>query len=122
MKSRLTIILMLVAGMVLSTSGAGLAITSLGSNASVVQYGGEEGQNDNNGGNDKGDTLGANGAGNAGATNDSGNGSGVQPARQIETGAGSGQLPFTGFLAIPVLLGGVALLSAGIVLRRRATD
>ena len=42
----------------------------------------------------------------------------VQQPRQVETGADS-ELPFTGFLALPVLLGGVALLSAGLVLRRR---
>ena len=101
MKSRLAILSMLVAGMLLSTTGAGLAVTSLGSNdASVAQYGG-----------DNGDVLGA-----------SDQGTEVQPARQVETGAGSGQLPFTGFLAIPVLLGGVALLSTGIVLRRRTAS
>jgi hypothetical protein len=117
MKSRLAILSMLVAGMLLSTTGAGLAATSLGSNdASVAQYGGDKGANGgggggtNNGG-DNGDVLGA-----------SDQGTEVQPARQVETGAGSGQLPFTGFLAIPVLLGGVALLSTGIVLRRRTAS
>jgi len=116
MKSRLAILSMLVAGMLLSTTGAGLAVTSLGSNdASVAQYGGDKGANGggggtNNGG-DNGDVLGA-----------SDQGTEVQPARQVETGAGSGQLPFTGFLAIPVLLGGVALLSTGIVLRRRTAS
>lgn len=43
-----------------------------------------------------------------------------QPARQIEAGADAGdELPFTGFAAIPILLGGVALLGGGLVLRRR---
>ena len=119
MKSRLAIMAMLVAGMLLSTTGAGLAVTSLGSNdASVAQYGpggGEEGANGGGGGTNhgggQGDVLGA-----------SDQGTEVQPARQVETGAGSGQLPFTGFLAIPVLLGGVALLSTGIVLRRRTAS
>jgi hypothetical protein len=119
MKSRLAILAMLVAGMLLSTTGAGLAVTSLGSNdASVAQYGpggGEEGANGGGGGTNngggQGDVLGA-----------SDQGTEVQPARQVETGAGSGQLPFTGFLAIPVLLGGVALLSTGIVLRRRTAS
>ena len=48
-----------------------------------------------------------------------------QPARQVEAGAqGSGgeELPFTGFAAIPILLGGVALLTSGLVLRKRAAD
>jgi len=118
MKSRLAILAMLVAGMLLSTTGAGLAVTSLGGNdASVAQYGGggEEGANGGGGGTNngggQGDVLGA-----------SDQGTEVQPARQVETGAGSGQLPFTGFLAIPVLLGGVALLSTGIVLRRRTAS
>ena len=46
----------------------------------------------------------------------------VQPARQVEAGANNDELPFTGFAAIPVLIGGIALLSAGLVLRRRTGD
>jgi hypothetical protein len=42
----------------------------------------------------------------------------TQPTRQVEATAGS-QLPFTGFAAIPVMLGGIALLTGGLVLRRR---
>lgn len=42
----------------------------------------------------------------------------AQPARQLE-GAGREALPFTGYAAIPLLLGGIALLVAGLVLRRR---
>jgi hypothetical protein len=117
MKSRLAILSMLVAGMLLSTTGAGLAVTSFGSNdASVAQYGP----------NDNGAPGGQGTNGNGGTGNSSGNGGGtapaLQPARQVETGAGSGQLPFTGYLAIPVLLGGIALLSTGVVLRRRTAS
>ena len=44
----------------------------------------------------------------------------VQESRQVSAGADGGdELPFTGFLAIPVLIGGVALLSGGLVLRHR---
>ena len=45
--------------------------------------------------------------------------SGTQPARQQAAAAQTSQLPFTGFAAIPVLLGGLALLTGGLVLRRR---
>jgi hypothetical protein len=45
--------------------------------------------------------------------------SNTQPVRQEEAVAAKGQLPFTGFAAIPVILGGLALLTGGLVLRRR---
>lgn len=125
MKSRLAILSMLVVGMLASTTGVGLAIDGLGGrDASVAQYG------DNDNGGPKGGVLGesrhhdkpANGTknDNGGGGSPSG-GNTLQPARQVETGAtGGGQLPFTGYLAIPVLIGGVALLSAGLILRRRS--
>jgi hypothetical protein len=47
---------------------------------------------------------------------------GTQPTRQEAAAAQTSQLPFTGFAAIPVLLGGLALLSGGLVLRRRTRD
>jgi hypothetical protein len=116
MKSRLAILTTLVLGLMLSTTGAGLAVDGFtsGNDASVSQYGGGDnggdvlGEDDSNSP-DQGDIAGDD-------END------VQPARQVENGAGSDQLPFTGFLAIPVLLGGVALLATGLVLRRRAAD
>jgi hypothetical protein len=52
-------------------------------------------------------------------------GGGVSPAeetqaeRQQAAEAQTGELPFTGFAAIPVLLGGLALLAGGLVLRKR---
>ena len=131
MKSRLVILSMLVLGMLLSTTGAGLAVTGLSQhNASVAQYGtatptpsttpsggyvlGDEdsGNNalpeDNNGG---------------GTSPGGGGGNAVQPARQVEAGADTNSsLPFTGFAAVPILLGGIALLSAGLVLRRRTGE
>jgi hypothetical protein len=120
MKSRLAILSMLVTGMLLSTAGAGLAIDGVTgtNNASVAAY-------DN--GDNRGDVLGEDNSkspagGVAGEENSSAPtpASGVQPTRQVEAGAGSNSLPFTGFLAIPVLLGGVALLGTGLVLRHRA--
>jgi hypothetical protein len=120
MKSRLAILGMLVAGMLFSTTGAGLAISGLttSNSASIAQYGGEQGDNGNNGGVEG--ESGGSGTGNPSG----GNGSGLQPTQQVEVGAsgGSGQLPFTGYAAIPILLGGIALLSMGLVIRRRARD
>jgi hypothetical protein len=118
MKSRLAILLTLVLGLTMSTAGAGLAIDGFTSNqASVAQYG--PGKDDGGGdvlGNDDsaspGDVAGEDESSNP-----------VQPARQVEAGATGGDtLPFTGFLAIPVLIGGVALLSTGLILRRRSAD
>lgn len=45
---------------------------------------------------------------------------GAQPTRQVAASGGD-QLPFTGFAAIPILVGGMALLAGGLVLRRRTT-
>jgi hypothetical protein len=116
MKSRLAILSMLVVGMLLSTTGAGLAVDGLTSrnDAAQFQYNKDE----------RGDVLGENEENQpaAGQNNGVAGETEVQPARQVEAGAGSENLPFTGFLAIPVLLGGVALLSAGLVLHRRAAD
>jgi len=42
----------------------------------------------------------------------------AQPTRQVAA-SGDDELPFTGFAAIPILVGGVALLGGGLVLRKR---
>jgi hypothetical protein len=44
----------------------------------------------------------------------------AQAPRQVESSGN--ELPFTGFAAIPVLLAGIALLTAGAVMRRRTSD
>jgi hypothetical protein len=141
MRSRLAIIAMLVFGMVLSTGGGALAVSGFAAqdNAAVAQYGESVGGQDVGGQDVKGEEE-SGGNGVLGEGNETGapaggteaNGSpaggqeanGVQPARQVEAGAegtgGDQQLPFTGFAAIPILLGGVALLVSGLVLRRRA--
>ena len=110
MKSRVVILTMLVLGMLLSTTGAGLAVSGLsGDNASISQY--------------SQSTPPPSGGGTAPSTGGGGdNGGSVQPARQVEAGAGNDTLPFTGFAAIPVLLGGIVLLSIGLVLRRRTGE
>ena len=142
MKSRLAILSMLVAGMVFSTAGAGLAVQGLNStDASVAEYESptpvatvvatvvasptpegsvlpaEETHKAHKP---------ASGSAPAAATStpaptggvEAAEESSLQPASQA-AGATSSQLPFTGFAAIPVLLGGIALLSLGLVLRRR---
>ncbi len=122
MKSRVVVLTMLVLGMLLSTTGAGLAVSGLsGDNASISQYaqppgggGGVLGDQDSGAGGDE--------APESGGGTQPDNGGGVQPSRQVEAGANNNQLPFTGFAAIPVLIGGIALLSAGLVLRRRTGD
>jgi hypothetical protein len=117
MKSRLAILSTLVLGLLFSTTGAGLAVSGFSGNhssAATVQY--------NPG--DRGDVGGESGGGGNGGNG--GNTNTLQTTRQVEagagTGTGSGNLPFTGYAAIPVLLGGVALLSAGLVMRRRSHD
>jgi hypothetical protein len=136
MRSRLAILGMLVAGMVLSTGGAGLAVSGFASqndNAAATQYGkptttptttpsstppgngvlGEEESGGPSGGKKE----------NGGPAGQQENNNTSQPTRQVESGAqgtGGEQLPFTGFAAIPILLGGVALLATGLVLRRRS--
>ena len=124
MRSRLAIIAMLVFGMVLSTGGGALAVSGLSSekgHAALQQYGQEEDNGDEGGG-----VLGEEDSGNPAPDNGGGGDRGVQPARQVEAGAqnaeSGGQLPFTGFAAIPILLGGIALLSTGLVLRRRTGE
>jgi hypothetical protein len=137
MKSRLAILATLVLGMLLSTTGAGLAIQGLsgGDDASVAQYvRGEDSPGDVAGdedsGGDTGDVAGQEESGTDGGDVAGGDAGGVagetaqnlQPARQAEVSGESGELPFTGFLAIPILVGGVALLSTGMLLRRRSSD
>ena len=120
MRSRLAIIAMLVFGMVLSTGGGALAVsgfTSQANNAAAGQYG-EENQGNQG-------VLGEEESGGGGPAETGGPTQPTQPARQVEAGvqsSGEEQLPFTGFAAIPILIGGVALLTSGLVLRRRSAE
>jgi hypothetical protein len=140
MRSRLAILGMLVLGIVLSTGGAGLAVSGFASqngNAAQTQYGTptttptDTTTPTGGGGKPGGGVLGEEESGGpAGGKNENNGGSPTggketQPSRQVESGAqgnGGEQLPFTGFAAIPILLGGVALLGTGLVLRRRTAD
>jgi hypothetical protein len=125
MKSRLTILAMLVAGILLSTTGAGLAISGSSSrgDAGVAQYGTPTPTST-----PAGNVLGEEESGGGGTTNTPSTPSTpstptneTQPAQQVEAGSGN-SLPFTGYAALPILIGGVALLGGGLVLRYRARD
>jgi hypothetical protein len=124
MKSRLATTMVLAVGIMLSTTGAGLAITgatdSQTGNAGQTASGGSNGETlgqvQNPTPTDKGGTQGGNqvlGSAPAGAD------TGSSPSAQTAATSGKSALPFTGFLAIPLLIGGVALLSGGLVMRRR---
>ncbi len=122
MKSRFAILGMLVLGMLFSTAGAGLALSGLsGNDASVAQYGAPTPESTPPA---QGGVLPAEEKSPSNAPTEAGGvspaeESGVQPTRQEEAGVTTSQLPFTGFAAIPVLVGGLALLGGGLFLRRR---
>jgi hypothetical protein len=125
MKSRLAIVGMLVTGMVFSTAGAGLAVSGLNNNnASVAQYGTPtptptssvlpESVTPTPPSTPPTTTK--------KPTHQTQPATAVQPARQVEAATNTSSLPFTGFAAIPVMLGGIALLTGGLILRRRTRN
>jgi hypothetical protein len=116
MRSRLAILAMLVVGILMSGTGAGLAVQGFdqsGSDASTAQYP-PEGEGDVLG---EEDTSGPLTKRNTNSDNDDSVNDEAQVAQQVEAGD---SLPFTGFAAIPVVLVGVALVGAGLVLRRQS--
>lgn len=116
MKSRLAVTAMLVTGMLFSTAGASLAVSNATDNdtPSSVQYR----QSD-----DSQQVLGEVGnVGNAPSADSQPAATPTPEAQPTAPQESSGELPFTGFLAIPILIGGVALLSTGLVLRRRTGE
>jgi hypothetical protein len=122
-RSRVFLTLLVVLGLVMSTTGATLAITggSGSDNAGVAQYG-----DDDNG--DNGQNLAGQEQGGGGGGGDLGDGApsdqlaGAQQTEQVSAQGDDGSLPFTGLLAIPLVIGGVALVGTGAVLRRRSRD
>jgi hypothetical protein len=119
--SRVFLTLLVVLGLMMSMTGATLAIDGVSSseNAGVAQYGDDE--DGENGDNLAGQLQGGGGdlAGGGGVTDGV---AGAQQTEQVSAQGGDGSLPFTGFLAIPLLVGGVALVATGAVLRRRTRD
>lgn len=120
MKPRIAVVFVLSLGLLMSGSGATLAVISDSDNAGKVQYpdlteeGGQQGAKD-----EVGDVLGSeetNGGDQGGGADDA---PAIQEERQVGSSGGGGDLPFTGFLAIPLLVIGVMLLVAGGVMRTR---
>ena len=113
MKSRLALTLILVLGLMMTGTGATIAITgaSDSGSAGVAEY--SNGNNGNEGGNLAGEEQGGGNGGPAEST---------QPAEQVAAQGSSGSLPFTGFVAIPLLVGGAALAGTGAFLRRRTYE
>jgi hypothetical protein len=117
MKSRLAVTAMLVLGMLFSTAGASLAVQ--GATGDETPSGVQYRQSD-----DSQQVLGEVGEVDSAPSADSAPAA-TPPAPEAQPTApqeSSGELPFTGFLAIPILIGGVALLSTGLVLRRRTGE
>jgi hypothetical protein len=119
--SRVFLTLLVVLGLMMSMTGATLAIDGVSSseNAGVAQYGDDDGNGDNLAGQQEGGGGGGDLAGGGGPTDGV---TGAQQTEQVSAQGGDGSLPFTGFLAIPLLVGGVALVATGAVLRRRTRD
>lgn len=132
MKSRLALTLILVAGFMLSTTGATLAISgSSGSgSAATDQYvapGTEEGGEENHAEQEvKGVTEKSGNNGGGGEANT------LQPTAEVEVAPAAAEqqavvsngntLPFTGFLAIPLLIIGLGLIVVGAVIRLKSRN
>jgi len=107
--------MILALGILMSLSGATLAVTGLGdsgNNAADVQY-------FNDPGDESSSDESSSSSESLGDPSDPSDPGDVEAASQESSGGGD-ELAFTGFAAIPVLIGGVALLGSGLVLRRRS--
>ena len=105
MKPRIAVALVLAMGLLTSGTGATLAVISESGSAAQVQYPDLKPKESIDPG-----VLGS---------DPGGGGSAVQEEQQVASGGGS-ELPFTGFLAIPLLVVGVVFLVAGGMIRSRA--
>lgn len=104
LRSRLALTLVLVAGLMMTGTGATLAVTGIAddNDASLAQYGDQKPKSEEKLGSDPAETSRSFG-----------------DQTQVATKAGADSLPFTGFAVFPLLLGGIALAATGGVLRRR---
>lgn len=138
MGSRIAKVVMLAVASLMLSSGAAFASSALSTstNASAAQYGaGVKNAPQTLGDSNPGpavpaqNVLGETDEGSVAPVKSAGNGSApdvagavtAQAPRQLAATSGSdaSRLPFTGIALIPILLFGVALLAAGLVLRRR---
>ena len=132
MRSRIAITLMLVFGFGFSTAGVGMAVQGVapdGLSAQQSQYDKAPEQplvpapdrNEVQDEVDEGSTPPTNDRAGNDVAGQQEAGEQAQESRQLGAEAAAGdELPFTGFAAIPVLLMGFVLLTAGFVLRGRA--
>jgi hypothetical protein len=118
MKSRLAIASALCLGILFSGTGVSLGVSALNESdsAAVKQYGAAEVQGEDG----DGAVLGSSGSG-SDTPPGSGSGSDLQGSGQTSAGNG-GELAFTGYAAIPILLIGVGLFAAGLLMRRSARE
>ena len=115
LKSRLAITMILALGILMSLSGATLAVTGLGDSGDNAA----DGQYFNDPGDESSSDESSSSSESLGDPSDPSDPGDVEAASQESSGGGD-ELAFTGFAAIPVLIGGVALLGSGLVLRRRS--
>lgn len=138
MKSRVALVAVLALGVFMSGTGATLAVSGFANNgsASSAQYPNENPKKPHHiveAKNESGAECTGNGGngGNSGAGGNGGNkcaGSNAEPVEtavetqaveQVAVTGSSSSLPFTGFVAIPVLIIGLGLLGAGVAMRVR---
>jgi hypothetical protein len=121
MKSRLALTLLLVAGFMLSTTGATLAISGSSGSGSAADSQYVQPHNENGGHHNEQGTKGVNGKGGNNTLNE-------EPTTEVEVTpapaaeqqavvSSDSSLPFTGFVAIPLLIIGVGLILVGATLR-----
>jgi hypothetical protein len=132
MKSRVALVAVLALGVFMSGTGATLAVSGFANtgSASSAQY--PEGSHHGKKGHHVVEAANENGS-TTGCTAGSGSGSGsgdmsgncaeptveTQAVEQVAVNGSDSSLPFTGFVAIPVLLVGLGLLGAGVLMRLR---
>lgn len=129
MKSRLALTLMIVLGLMMSGTGATLAISGSSGQGSAAQNAYPEtitpappvqGVQQEQVPTEQVPTLGESQQGEEAPSEEAQPTAKAQPTRQVAAAAEGKQLPFTGFFTIPLMIAGVALLSTGVVLRKRA--